>query len=125
MSCPCDVVCTETESRVYLYLHLPLSVGLSYAGWEYMPWHAGGLYKANDFEHGFSTTIDSCAIVPVHTYKSSLTKTPAMPIPVPTHIEVTATLAFLRLSSDSAVTTCLVPVQPVVYSSQYSEPNRY
>lgn len=31
---------------------------------------------------------------------------------VPTHMDVTAILAFRRLNSDSAVTTCRVPVQP-------------
>lgn len=43
---------------------------------------------------------------------ASETNTPAIPMPVPTHILVTATFCFRRLSSDRTVTTCLVPVAP-------------
>jgi hypothetical protein len=42
----------------------------------------------------------------------SFTNTPAMPIPVPTHILVTPIFWFRLLSSERRVTTCLVPVAP-------------
>lgn len=54
----------------------------------------------------------SCGLLVLVYHDSSETKTPAIPIPVPTHILVTATFCFLRFNSDKTVTTCLVPVQP-------------
>lgn len=50
----------------------------------------------------------------LYTYQiyCSDTNIPAIPIPVPTHIDVTATFFPRCLSSVSAVTTCRAPVHP-------------
>lgn len=42
----------------------------------------------------------------------SRTQTAAIPIPVPTHIDVTPTFLSVRFSSVNSVLTCLAPVHP-------------
>src|SRR5690606_30283213 len=81
-------------------------------------WYSTIIQK-KEFQKPLSSSITNYHPLPttIHyhfltTYKTSLTKIPAIPWPVPTHMEVTKIFFLVLLSSLKPVTTCLVPVQP-------------